>query len=164
MTNPHLAPLALQEISSFSGFTHLAIVTADHLTQATANTVQTIQLGPLPIGIYVYKAEFRPVKAFRNSADAAFNSTTASLGDSAAVTTFITAKQLNANGTPIVLPQLMNTPTGPYAAADYVAITFASMAAKSLVNINEGELHILIQLFHPKTLSDVKRLSSITTK
>lgn len=162
MTNPHLTPLALQEITSYAGFTHICPITADNLTMATNATAQTIQLSPLPIGTYVYKVEFRLVRPFKNSADAAFNTTTASMGDTSGVASMITAKELNANGAFITVPALMNTPTGPYAALDALNITFNAMAAKKLLDINIGELHILAQLFIPKSLSDVKRESAIS--
>lgn len=161
---PKLQPLALQEISSYSGMTHFAAITADALTQTTAATAQTITLATIPAGYYVIKSEMRLVKPFKDASDNAFNTTTASLGDGTGVATHIAAKELNENGTEITTPQLNNTAVGPYAADSTLTITFNSMAAKSLNNIDVGEVHVLVQLFNPKGLSDVKRLSPITTK
>lgn len=161
---PKLQPLALQEISSNAGMTHFAVITADALTTSTANTAQTINMGVVPAGYYVMKSELRLVKPFKDASDAAFNTTTTSLGDGSAVNTHITAKETNENGTEIVVPALNNTPVGPYTSADHLDITFNAMAAKKLSDIDVGELHVLVQLFNPKALSDVKRLSPITTK
>lgn len=161
MNNPHLMPLSLQEIASFAGFTHFAYVNADDLTMATTNTLQTIRLAVLPIGSYVTKAEMRLAKPFKDASDAAFNSTTMSLGDSGAVDTFLTARQMNENGTEIVVPGLLNTATGPYTAADHVSLTVNSMSAKALLNIDVGELHILVGIFIPKVLSDAKAFESV---
>jgi hypothetical protein len=159
-----LFPLALQEISSFAGFTHMAIIDADDLTMATAATAQKIKLGPIPAGAYVHKVELRLVKPFKDASDAAFNTTAVTVGDNTAANTFITTKELNENGTEIVVPALQNTSTGPYTAADEIDITFNSMTGKKLVDIDVGEVHLLVQIFDPKRLSDVKALSAITTK
>lgn len=160
MTNPRLNPLALQEITSHAGFTHMAIVTSDHLTQATANTPQTIKLGPIPVGAIVHKVELRLAKPFRDKADAAHNSTTATVGDNASPTTFIPSKQLNANGTYIPIPALMNTATGPYAAPDQVNLVVSAMVGKNLNALNEGEVHVFVQILDPAILSVVKGVSA----
>lgn len=158
-------PLAHQEMISYDGHTHMAIITADDLTTAATNTAQKIKLATLPAGSYVKRVTLKLVKAFRNSADNAFNTTAVTVGDNSAANTFITSKELNANaGGLITTPSLQNTAVGPYSAADELDITFNAMVAKALLSVNEGEVHVLAEIYDPSKLSAIKRQSPITTK
>jgi hypothetical protein len=143
--------------------THQAIVTADDLTQTTANTAQTIKLCDLVAGDINVKVALRVKTPFENTADAAFNTTTVSVGDVAAVNTYLTAAETNKNGT--VVPTRVSTNTAVvYTAADKVAVTFNAMAAKSLSSINKGELHVFFRLYRIPALEQAASGGNIVTK
>ena len=92
-------PLALHEMAAHRGFTHMAIVTADDLTMATVATLQTITICDLVAGDIIAAIEDNVFVNFKDTSDTAFNTTTRSLGDDSAVTTFTSAGEANANGT-----------------------------------------------------------------
>jgi hypothetical protein len=144
-------PLGTQEQAGQCGFTHIAVITADDLTQATAATAQTITLVTLLAFDIIQKVGWYLKTPFKDVSDAAFNSDTMSVGDNAAVTTHIAATEVNENGTEI-LSHYSNTAVR-YTSADKIAVTFNSMAAKSLVNIDVGELHIFFALLRMSTLA-----------
>lgn len=156
-------PLALHEQAAHRGMTHMSIITADDLTQATANTAQTLKLCDLVAGDIIAAIEDNVIVPFENTADATFNSSTRSAGDNSAVTTFFTAAEANKNGT-VVPKKFSNTAVGPYTAADKVAITFNAMAGKSLSSINKGELHVFFSILRVDQLSKSNTVSLITTK
>jgi hypothetical protein len=144
--------LSTNERAEAPGYTHVAIITADDLTQATANTAQTITLLALKAGDQIMRVLWHLIRAFENTADAAFNSDTVSVGDTAAVTTHLAAAEANVNGTEIIY-RTGNTVV-LYTAADILTVTFNSMAAKSLVNLNRGELRLFFALARVKNVSD----------
>jgi len=144
-------PLTTNERAENPGFTHHVRITADDLTQATANTAQTFNAFPILKGDVIWRAMAIPVVPFQNTGDAAFNSDTVSVGDGGSATRYTAATEANANGT--YLPAIGNT-AFLYTAADNLVITVNSMAAKSLVNINRGEYHVLVQLFRSTDLTN----------
>jgi hypothetical protein len=110
--------------------THMSIVTADDLTQTTANTAQTITLCALVAGDIIAAIEDNVVVSFKvggASPDNAFNTTTRSLGIPAWQRT---AAAEVANGT-VVKYKYSNTAVGPY--GNKVA-DLNAMSAKSLSN------------------------------
>jgi hypothetical protein len=155
----NVKPLTTNERAETPGFTHVAIITADDLKQATANTAQTITLFALAAGDVVKRIGWYLRVPFQNTADAAFNTTTASVGDTAAVTTHLAAAETNLNGTEIIWRTgVVNV---LYTAADIFTITFNAMAAKSLVNLNRGELILFVSLERMKYVADAVASSSI---
>lgn len=154
-------PLSLQEIASHGGFTHMAVITADDLTEPAANTAQAVKIkGTIPAGAIIAKMEARLVVPFEDKSDAAYDTTTLVVGDAGSANRFLTSGELNKNGAEITIPEFTNTAYQPSADEDILA-TFGSKAAKSLVNIDKGEVHLLLQLLDTKILSDVKRASTI---
>ena len=156
-------PLATNEIADNGGYTHIASITADDLTTTTASTAQTILIATLATGDAIGKVATRVKTNFANTGDAAFNTTTVTVGDVAAVSTHITAQETNANGT-VVSEKFSNTLVGPYPAADKIAATFNSMAAKNLNSLNVGEIEILFQLQRIKSLEQAVAGAAIRTK
>ena len=130
------------------GASHLAILTHADLTEVTADTDQAITL--LTTAAYIsVGALFVKVKTpFEDESDAAFNDVKVTVGDEDTANEFITAAQVNANGTYVKV--LSNAGSQKfmhdYAAAKAVQITFESMAAKSLVNIDKGELYVYLRI------------------
>ena len=154
-------PLSQQEIGQ-KEFTHMAVVTANDLTQATANTAQSFNVAALPVGSVIEKVVLRLITPFKDPADAAFNSDTVDVGDTGSATRYLTAQEVNENGTEITAPQYNATLGGPFAASQFLTIRFNSMAAKSLVNIKIGELHVFVKLSDYKPLSDAQPSTSLT--
>jgi hypothetical protein len=144
-------PLGTQEQAGQTGFTHVAVITADDLTNATAAAAQTITLVTLAAFDVIVKVGWYLKTAFKDVSDTAFNTTTMSVGDIAAVATHIAATELNENGTEI-FSHYSNTAVR-YTAADKIAVTFNSMAAKALLNIDVGELHVFFTLLRMSNLA-----------
>jgi hypothetical protein len=160
MATKKITPLMLEEIASNGGFTHIAIVTADDLTEATANTAQDVSLGTVPKGWIINKTMARLVVPFEDKSDAAFNTTALVVGDAGSANRYITSAQMNRNGTEITIPQYNNTAYQTTAATEILA-NFAAMSAKSLVNIDKGEVHIFFQLIDTAILSELQSGATI---
>jgi len=130
-------------------FTHLITITHEDLTEATANTAQTIQMLSLPIGGVVKSAAFYLTTPFENTADNTLNTTTLIVGDGSSTARYIASKELNLNGSEVIAwasPNSVDTFPYAYLTADTVDAVFGSMAAKSLVNLNNGEVKIYLEV------------------
>jgi hypothetical protein len=132
------------ETKAATGFTHKAIVTHVDLTESTADTDQTIALLSVVAGDVVEKAAFQLVTAFSNASDAAFNDTKVQVGDGSDTDEYIAAKQVNENGTEVLFAANVNTVPFAYTAADTVDLLVESMTAKSLSDLDAGEIHIYL--------------------
>jgi hypothetical protein len=134
------------ETKAATGFTHKAIVTHVDLTEATADTDQTIPLLSVVAGDVVEKAAYKLVTAFKDASDAAFNDTKVQVGDGTDTDEYIAATQVNENGTEVLFAANVNTVPFAYTAADTVDLLVESMTAKSLSNIDAGEIHIYLSV------------------
>ena len=132
------------ETKAATGFTHKAIVTHVDLTETTADTDQTIALLSVVAGDVVEKAAFQLVTAFEDASDAAFNDTQVQVGDGNDTDEYIAATQVNENGTEVLFAANVNTVPFAYTAADTVDLLVESMTAKSLSNLDAGEIHIYL--------------------
>jgi hypothetical protein len=132
------------ETKAATGFTHKAIVTHVDLTETTADTDQTIALLSVVAGDVVQKAAFQLVTAFSDASDAAFNDTQVQVGDGNDTDEYIAATQVNQNGTKVLFAANVNTVPFAYTAADTVDLLVESMTAKSLSNLDAGEIHIYL--------------------
>jgi hypothetical protein len=133
------------ETKAATGFTHKAIVTHVDITESTADTDQTIALLSVAAGDVVDKAAYKLVTAFSDASDAALNDTKVQVGDGADTDRFIAAAQVNANDASEVFYKA-NANTTPYAytAADTVDLLVESMTAKSLSDLDAGEIHVYL--------------------
>jgi hypothetical protein len=127
-----------------TGFTHQVVVTHTDLTESTADTDQTIALLSVVAGDVVEKAAFKLVTAFEDASDAAFNDTNVSVGDGGDTDRFIASTEVNENGTEVDFAANANTTAYAYTEADTVDLLVESMNAKSLSNIDAGEIHIYL--------------------
>ena len=132
------------ETKAATGFTHKAIVTHVDLTESTADTDQTIALLSVVAGDVVQKAAFQLVTAFKDASDAAFNDTQVQVGDGNDTDEYIAATQVNENGTEVLFAANVNTVPFAYTAADTVDLLVESITAKSLSNLDAGEIHIYL--------------------
>jgi hypothetical protein len=115
-------------------------ITHEDLTEATANTTQT--LSPFTIlgnNQAVELVELAVKTPFEDQSDAAFNSTALIVGDGGDTDRLLTSTELNRNGTEVLVKAGTGTIFTP-TADDTIDFIFASMLAKSLVDIDKGEL------------------------
>ena len=127
-----------------TGFTHKAVVTHSDITESTADTDQTIALLSVAAGDVVEKAAYKLVTAYSDASDAAFNDTKVQVGDGGDTDRFIAATQVNVNGTEVLFAANANTTAYAYTAADTVDLLVESMSAKSLSDLDAGEIHIYL--------------------
>jgi hypothetical protein len=132
------------ETKAATGFTHKSVVTHTDLTESTADTDQTIALLSVVAGDVVQKAAYKLVTAFSDASDAAFNDTKVQVGDGSDTDEYIAAAQVNENGTEVLFAANVNTVPFAYTAADTVDLLVESMTAKSLSNLDAGEIHIYL--------------------
>ena len=132
------------ETKAATGYTHKVIITHSDLTTATANTAQTIELLSVAAGDVVNTAAVKVVTAFSDASDTAYNTTTLIVGDDGTTNRFVTSQELNVNGTEVLYKAATNTAPHAYTAANTVDAVFGSMAAKSLSDIDAGEVHVFL--------------------
>jgi hypothetical protein len=132
------------ETKAATGFTHKSVVTHTDLTESDADTDQTIALLSVVAGDVVQKAAYKLVTAFSDASDAAFSDTQVQVGDGNDTDEYIAAKQVNENGTEVLFAANVNTVPFAYTAADTVDLLVESMTAKSLSNLDAGEIHIYL--------------------
>ena len=136
------------ETKSATGFTHKFIVDHVDLTTTTAATAQTIDLLDLPVGTVVNKVAYKLVTAFEDASDSAYNDTDFSVGETGDVDEFIDETEVNKNGTEIsysagfTFTDAACTLPRAYTSASKLTATFAGMAAKSLSDLDAGEIHV----------------------
>ena len=140
------------------GYTHIVELTHEDLTEATADTDQTIQAISVKAGQAVTQCGFFLETPFEDASDAALNDTKISVGDTD-TDRFLTATQVNKNGTEVIHSITANAvDTLPYAfpADDTIDITVESMSAKSLVNIDTGKVFIGLRIVDLVALADAR--------
>lgn len=128
------------------GFNRVFELTFDDLTETGVNTDQVLTLCALKPGDIVGpKIAFKLVTPFSDASDAAFNSTSAKLGDSDTADRFMLATQLNLNGTEIDF-KAGTVDMRAYTAANALKLTVSAMAAKALHDLDAGELHVFVEI------------------
>lgn len=126
------------------GATHQVRITHEDLTQTAANTAQTFTI-PVAARTLAAVVVTNLVVPFKDASDAAFNSNALIIGDGGDTDRLLTSQQLNENGTEI-LAQAGVLAGYAYNVADTIDITIASMAEKSLSDIDTGELVVYLKL------------------
>jgi hypothetical protein len=130
-----------------TGFTHRINITHEDLTETTANTAQTIAIFTVAAGDYVADAAVAVTTKFEDASDNAFNATTVIVGDDGNDDRYIASQEVNANGSFVLYgPAVNSTVKYAYLAANTVDIKFGSMAAKSLSDIDVGELDVFLSV------------------
>lgn len=132
------------ETKAATGYTHKAIVDHVDLTEATANTAQSITLATLAAGDVVRSAAYKLITPFEDTTDSAFNTTAVTVN--AAGSALISATETNLNGTEVFYKA--HTATAPLTAtsSSTVAASFAAMSAKNLAALNKGEVHFFFSI------------------
>lgn len=153
-------PLCTNETALNAGYTHMAVINANNLTVTATNTLQTFTVMTLKAGDMIGKIMWRCKTFFQDVSDIAYNNNTMSVGFTADVAGFIAAIQVNVNGTEV--KQGITNTLVHFTAADIVSVTFNSMAAKALNDIDAGEVEFFIQLIRPSVLESAKAATPIT--
>lgn len=138
-------PLNVNERAA-TGFTHRINITHEDLTEATANTAQTIAIFTVAAGDVVNDAALAVTTAFEDASDNAFNTTTVIVGDGDDDDQYIASTEVNVNGSEVKYKACAADAQLAYTAADTVDIIFGSMAAKSLSDIDTGELDVFLSV------------------
>lgn len=133
------------------GRLHRVEITHEDLTQAAANTAQAIDVLTLKDGDIVQELFTHLEVPFKDASDAAFNSTALTIGDAGSATRYLGSTQLNENGTE-VLRSVGGAVPFVYTGAGVLRLTFASMAEKSLVNIDTGKLVVFARVLETARL------------
>jgi|SRR5882724_4351287 len=151
-----------------TGYTLWVEITADDLTTIATATAQTLTPGPkFAIGDFVPRVTTVLTTAFADASDSAFNDDTMSVGDSVGgVATILAAIQLNVNGTEILNKTAVptGTPATGFTAATNLTITFNSMTAKALNDLDTGVLRVFLNVNRPVNLANTLSAGPILTK
>ena len=137
------------ETAGFYRYNTEIIINSDDLTQTATNTAQTIVPFTLQIGESLERVAWELREAFEDTADAAFNAT--GMQVLLAAGSLIASTELNRNGTELFRQRFdtIQTPT----VASAFNLTFTSMLAKSLVNLNKGIICVFVQVLRPGAMS-----------
>jgi hypothetical protein len=127
-----------------TGYTHKVVLTHEDLTTTTANTAQTIALLSVEAGDVVHSAAWKMVTSFQDASDSAYNTTTFIIGDDGSTNRFLSSTEANENGTEVYYKAHTNTAPYAYTAANTIDAVVGSMVAKSLSDIDAGEVHIFL--------------------
>lgn len=99
----------------------------------------------LKAGMIVKRSQMYLSVPLKDASDAAFNSTTISVGDASSATKFFSAIQANENGTE-VLTSFPGTENTIYTADSQMSFTVNSMAAKSISDLDIGAIYVLFNI------------------
>jgi hypothetical protein len=150
------------------GHTHVIEVTADDLTQTTVATAQTLNTPhTFAIGDFVERITWLLETPFQDFSDNAFNTDTVSVGDSVGgVATILAATEANLNGSEVLNKTAVptGTPSTGFTAATVLTVTFNSMAAKALNDIDRGVLYLAMRAFRPAAIGAAVTYGPYITK
>lgn len=139
--------LHLQSGLNTQSIRHHFVIDFNDLTETAANTAQVINLISLKAGDAVIGCFTSAPTAFKDASDAAFNDTAITIGDGGSANRYLASQQLNENGTEVLLKDGTRT-AYMYLVDDTVDITFNSMTAKALNDIDTGKLHVWLEIEH----------------
>ena len=142
-----LRALTTNERAETPGFTHVARITADDLTQATLAAAQTIDLATLAKNDIILRAAGYVRVPFGyypgGTLNTSFNTDTVSIGDTSGVAALVAAGEANVNGTYV---NTLGSTAKLYTAQDTLRVTFNSMAGFNLSQLNRGEYYVFVSL------------------
>jgi hypothetical protein len=130
--------------SAPQGFNLLATITAADLTASTADDLNSFT-SVIPAKSRISDVLLVLDTPFENTADSANDSTTISVGDGSAVTTFLSATQVNLNGTEVLIKTMTGSATA-YATANTLKIVFTPKTSTALTALNKGKVRIYVKL------------------
>jgi hypothetical protein len=133
---------ALPNNSAVQGFNKLLVFRAsDFAIVTTAGDTAEFALA-IPAKSRIKDALLDLRVPFQNTSDAANDSTTVTVGDSASATLFTSAVQINLNGTEVGVANATGNMPKAYNAADTFRVTFTPKTGTALSALNKGELRV----------------------
>lgn len=138
-----LIPLSL-ETATETGANWAAYWSHEDLTETTANTAQVLTF-PIAARMSAQVVQSIIDVPLEDESDNAFNTTTLIVGDGDNDDALLTSQELNVNGSEVPLKRGTGTVT-VYTESDTIDLTFGSMAAKSLSNLDKGRGHVLLNI------------------
>jgi len=139
----------------FLGATHYIRVTHEDLTEAVADTDQTLTVS-VEAGEAFRVVAFRLVETFEDQSDAALNDTKITIGDGGDADRFFTVTQVNENGTEVLYKSGALADPYIYTTTDTIDILVESMVGKSLSNIDKGIALFFVQKIDLDEYGDYK--------
>lgn len=143
------APLTIEQRAA-SGMTHrLEFDVTDITATVATNTAYTFNTSPLPIlkaGMVVKRIHFYLTTPFQDASDSAYNSTTLSIGDAGSSTRWMSAVQINLNGTEVITAYPGAAENTIYTGNSQIQLLFGSMAAKTLNDLDIGKFYVLFSI------------------
>ncbi|QYY35310.1 hypothetical protein [Ruficoccus sp. ZRK36] len=129
-------------------------ITAEDLTEETANTAQVIAAFQAKPGDMVLGVGYSLETPFADASDAAFNTNTIQVGDGVDPDRLLASLQANANGSFVKYGSSAGGAMPfTYTAEDTIDVTVGAMSGKSLVNIDTGKLWLHLFYHNLKDLS-----------
>lgn len=109
------------------------------LTETATATAQTLSPITLAANQAIFLVHAEVAENFEDTADAANNTNTVTVGDGGSATRFLASHQINANGTPVAIKAGALTQPYLYTVADTVDFFFgAPTTGKTLAALNKG--------------------------
>ena len=139
----------------FLGATHYIRVTHEDITEAAADTDQTLTVS-VEAGEAFRVVAFRLVETFEDQSDAALNDTKITIGDGGDPDRFFTVTQVNENGTEVLYKSGALADPYIYTTTDTIDILVESMVGKSLSNIDKGIALFFVQKIDLDEYGDYK--------
>ncbi len=136
--------VSLTHPENAQGYNKRVEITHADLTETVANTAQEFDLRDLIAGDEIQRMAYFLEETFEDESDAAFNDTQITGGDAGDGDRYITTSQVNENGTQVLAGGGEVSFVNP--SAETLKITFGSMAAKSLVDIDKGKLIVFYRV------------------
>lgn len=121
------------------------VITHEDLTETTANTAQVIALMTKGAGKSVELVKSQVITPFEDASDAAFNTTTLTVGDTGDADRLLASQEVNVNGTEVLVKKGTGTVYEP-SSDTAINLTVGSMSGKSLSNIDTGEVHLYFNI------------------
>jgi len=135
------------------GYNYRFVVDHTDLTTATNSTAQDITLITLPAFSVVKSAAIYLKTPFQDTADGAFDDLDVIIGDATDDDRFLTATEINVNGTEILAKANPSTTPHAYVASTAVVAKFTPETGKNVAALNAGEIHIFLEVVQLDTLS-----------
>ena len=127
------------------GFNFAVKLTHADLDLTTNSTAQTLELMDLAAGDVVLDCAVRVKTAFKDSADAAFNTLGIEVGDGGDVDRYLASQEVNENGTEVLTKVGTGTRLA-YNAADTVDIVVTPTSGKNVAALTTGELMVYLRV------------------
>lgn len=149
--------LSTNEQAAMSGMTHAIAFgpnTSNQLSDAVVAEDMVFNLFTPVVASVMVKWALICDPALSCSTDAAQNTTAVSFGDAGSATRFLSAVQVNLNGTP-TLYTYGNT-AYVYTTGSLLSVLITSMSAKKLSSLDTGKVVLAFQLAPFKAMADVE--------